>query len=110
MGPKAINAKRAFGKSVDGWQWAWWSERMVLLGRWAEAAVDIQRHKSGIWFWCVDGRSHQQSKNFFAAVDEALDQLNLPWPVKTELRTIAAAEYERLCSMREEFKKLRDRG
>ena len=83
---------------------------MVLQGRGNGAAVEIQGHKSGVWFWRVAAGPYRKCKSLSDAVDDALRELNLPWPVHEDLRMIAAAEYERLRSLRDEFNKLKAQG
>lgn len=107
---KVNNSKRAFGKSVDDWQWAWYAEKIVLQDRWKKPAVELCYGEGEQWHWRVDAGSPNKAANFFFAVDEALKQHDLPWPVHEELRMIAATEYERLRIMYEEYAKLLVRG
>jgi len=110
MSTDAPNPRRAFGKSVNGWQWAWSNAIMILQDNRKSAMVAIRQRPNGCWEAQVDRGSQEFSENFFAVVDGAVRQLNLPWPVCLELRMIAAAEYERFRLLDEEFDKLKERG
>lgn len=110
MGTKANNARRAFGKPVDDWLWAWWDEKIVLQDARRSAAIELQYADDNRWYWRVNSGPRIQATNFFTAVDDALKQHKLPWPVHEDLRMIAAVEYERLRSMDEDYEKLIVRG
>lgn len=109
MSTKVQIAKRAFGKSVDDWQWAWCNETAVLQDNRKNIVGAIRRASAGHWLGQVESRPRETSENLFALLERLLSQLDLPWPVLTELRMIAAAEYERLRLLDEEFSKLKER-
>jgi hypothetical protein len=110
MSTNAPNPRRAFGKTVSDWQWAWSNATMVLQDNRKRAMVAIRQRHNGCWEAQVATGSQEFSENFFAVLDSAVRQLNLPWPVCLELRMIAAAEYERFRLLDEEFSKLKERG